>query len=148
MVKVKKQIVRSDTTPKAIKPKAVKPKATKRKEKSKKYLEYQRHLKSKEFKEVKRIVIERDKCCQFCGRTEEELVLKNGKKLTWNVHHLPEGYNHLFDEPEEEAKYCRLYCSACHHYGHLAPSNRGRFTKTFTDNIEEKPDNNEISNDN
>ena len=108
-------------------------KQSKAKQRSKKYLEYQKHLRSKAFKEVKRIVIARDGCCQFCGRTEEELTLKNGKKLTWNVHHLPDGYNHLNDAPEEEAKYCRLFCSACHSYGHKAPSNRGRFTQVFTE---------------
>lgn len=125
MVRVKKQPIRSDLSKKA--------QPSKAKERNEEYLKYKKHLKSKEFKEVKRIVIERDKCCQFCGRTEEELTLKNGKKLTWNVHHLPEGYNHLNDSPEEEAKYCILLDSACHHYLHLCPTNRGRFTNRFTD---------------
>lgn len=106
---------------------------SRRKQYTKEYLAYKEHLKSKEFKETRRIVIERDKCCQFCGRTEEELTLKNGKKLSWNVHHLPEGYKHLYDSPEVEAQYCRLYCSACHSAAHRAASNRTRFTMTFTD---------------
>lgn len=109
---------------------------TKRKRYNKAYNHYKQHLKSQEFKEVRRIVIERDKCCNFCGRTEEELTLKNGKKLTWNIHHLPEGYKHLDDSPEEEAKYCRLYCSACHSYGHKALVNKNRFTAMFTTNDE------------
>lgn len=119
-----KTSARSDTT-----------QPSKRKQKSAEYLKYQAHLRSKEFKEVKRIVIERDKCCQFCGRTEEELTLANGKKLTWNVHHLPEGYKHLYDAPEIEAQYCRLYDSACHSACHKAPSNRNRFTAQFTTNV-------------
>lgn len=96
-------------------------------EKDEKYKEYKKHLKSKEFVKVKEIVKERDKCCQFCGRTDDEMQLKNGKKLSWNFHHLPEGYLHLNDTPEVEAIYVRLYCSACHRYAHLAPSNRNRF---------------------
>lgn len=119
-----KTSARSDTT-----------QPSKRKQKSAEYLKYQAHLRSKDFREVKKIVIERDKCCQFCGRTEEELTLANGKKLTWNVHHLPEGYMHLQDKPEIEARYCRLYCSSCHSYAHRAPSNRTRFTAQFTTNI-------------
>ena len=113
-----------------------KPKS-KRKQYNAAYNHYKQHLKSKEFKEVRKIVIERDKVCQFCGRTEEELVLKNGKKLTWNVHHLPEGYKHLDDPPEEEAKYCRLFDSACHKAAHLAPTNRQRFTAMFTTKIDD-----------
>lgn len=124
MVKVKKEVTRSDLSEKA--------QPSKRKQKSEEYLKYQKHIRSKEFKKVREIVIERDKCCQFCGRTEDELTLSNGKKLSWNVHHLPEGYKHLFDKPEEEAKYCRLFCSACHAAGHRAQSNRTRFTVTFT----------------
>ena len=108
----------------------------KRRRYNKLYNHYKEHLKSKAFKEVKKIVIERDKCCQFCGRTEEELTLQNGKKLTWNIHHLPEGYKHLDDTPEEEAKYCRLFCSACHKAAHMALTNKHRFTAQFT-NIED-----------
>ena len=107
----------------------------KRKQYNAAYNHYKEHLKSKEFKEVKKIVKERDQVCQFCGRTEEELVLKNGKKLSWNIHHLPQGYLHIDDAPEDEAKYCRLYCSACHKYAHMAPSNRNRFTAMFTTKI-------------
>lgn len=124
----KKEKIRSDITDKS-QPKKV---PAKRKRYNKAYNHYKEHLKSKEFKEVRKIVIERDKCCQFCGRTEEELTLKNGKKLTWNVHHLPEGYKHLDDSPEEEAKYCRLYCSACHNSAHRALANKNRFTAMFT----------------
>lgn len=120
---------------------------SKRKRKTKKYLQYKAHLKSKEFKEVRRIVIERDKYCQFCGRTEDELTLKNGKKLTWNIHHLPEGYKHLNDSPEEEAKYCILLDSSCHRYLHMNPANRYRFTATFTnENEEDTEEDNEKNN--
>lgn len=103
-------------------------------------MKYQAHLRSKQFDEVKKIVKERDKFCQFCGRTDDEMTLKNGKKLTWNIHHLPQGYMHLNDKPEIEAQYCRLYCSSCHSAGHKAPSNRGRFTAQFTNPKEEKKD--------
>ena len=125
---------RSDITPKS------QPKQTKRKRYNKAYNHYKEHLKSKEFKQVRKIVIERDKCCQFCGRVEEELMLKNGKKLTWNIHHLPEGYKHLDDSPEEEAKYCRLYCSSCHSAAHRAPANRNRFTAMFTTKDDDNQD--------
>ena len=125
MCRVKKVANKDDLSPKAV--------PSKRKQKSKEYLAYQEHLKSKEFKEVRKIVIERDKCCQFCGRTAEELTLSNGKKLSFNVPHTPEGYKHLYDKPEEEAKYCRLFCSACHSAAHKAASNRQRFTISFTD---------------
>ena len=94
--------------------------------------EYEKHLKSNEWRKVKAIVYQRDKCCQFCGRTEEELQLKNGKTLKWNFHHLPEGYLHIYDSPEIEAQYVRMYCSACHHAAHQAPANRNRFTVDFT----------------
>lgn len=99
---------------------------SKRKRRSEKYLAYQKHIRSKEFRRVREIVIERDRCCQFCGRTQEEL----GDKLFFNVHHLPEGYLHLNDPPEVEAQYCRLFCSACHRYAHKAPSNIRRFGLT------------------
>ena len=128
---------RSDITPKSQPSKA---KQTKRKRYNKAYNHYKEHLKSKEFKEVRRIVIERDKCCRFCGRTEEELTLKNGKKLSWNIHHLPEGYKHLDDSPEEEAKYCRLYCSACHSAAHKALCNKNRFTAMFTTRDDDNQD--------
>lgn len=108
------------------------------KEQSAEYLAYKKHLKSDEFKEVKRIVLERDRFCQFCGRTPDDLVLGNGKKLSMNVHHLPEGYKHLYDTPEVEAQYCRLFCSACHSKAHLSPSNRNRFTISFTENKNEE----------
>ena len=94
--------------------------------------EYEKHLKSNEWRKVKAIVYQRDKCCQFCGRTEDELQLKNGKTLKWNFHHLPEGYLHIYDSPEIEAQYVRMYCSACHHAAHQAPANRNRFTVDFT----------------
>ena len=94
--------------------------------------EYEKHLRSNEWRKVKAIVYQRDKCCQFCGRTEDELQLKNGKTLKWNFHHLPEGYLHIYDSPEIEAQYVRMYCSACHHAAHQAPANRNRFTVDFT----------------
>lgn len=124
----KKEKIRSDITEKS-QPKKI---PAKRKRYNKAYNHYKEHLKSKEFKEVRKIVINRDKCCRFCGRTEEELTLKNGKKLSWNIHHLPEGYKHLDDSPEEEAKYCILLDSSCHSWLHRNPSIRNRFTAMFT----------------
>ena len=113
---------------------------TKRKKYNKAYNHYKEHLKSKEFKEVRKLVIARDKVCQFCGRSEEELVLPSGRKLSWNIHHLPQGYLHLDDSPEEEAKYCRLFCSACHRAAHNALTNKGRFTQQFTKDIGKNED--------
>lgn len=122
--------IRSDTSSK-LRAKESKKKETKIKD-TEEYKAYQKHLKSAEFKETRRIVIERDKSCCFCGRTEDELELSNGKKLTFQVHHIPVGYKHLYDPPEIEAQYCRLFCSACHSAAHKAPSNRNRFTAQFT----------------
>lgn len=122
--------IRSDTSSK-LRAKEAKKNSVKAKD-TEEYKAYQKHLKSAEFKETRRIVIERDKFCQFCGRSEDELELGNGKKLSFNIHHLPQGYKHLYDPPEIEAQYCRLFCSACHQKAHLAPSNKNRFTAQFT----------------
>ena len=122
--------IRSDTSSK-LRAKEAKKNSVKVKD-TEEYKAYQKHLKSPEFKETRRIVIERDKFCQFCGRTEDELTLAIGKKLTFQVHHTPSAYKHLYDPPEIEAQYCRLFCSACHSAAHKAPSNRNRFTAQFT----------------
>lgn len=96
------------------------------------YKAYKDHLKSPQWDEVCRIVKERDKVCCFCGRSDDEMTLKNGKVLSWQCHHIPQGYTMICEEPEVEAEYVHLYCSSCHRAGHQAPSNRGRFKITNT----------------
>lgn len=48
-------------------------KKTKRKEKSEEYKKYQSYIRSKKFDVVRQSVKERDKVCQVCGRTQEEI---------------------------------------------------------------------------
>lgn len=114
MVKVKKEVTRSDTSTK-----------TNRKVKSEEYLKYQKYIRSKDFAIVKEIVKERDVVCQTCGRTKEEIDAN--PKLSFNVHHRT--YQHLFVGGEEEAADCILLCSCCHRGIHSVRSNFTRFKK-------------------
>lgn len=111
MTKVKKQTVRSDTS-------QTKPKS---KQRSEDYLKYQRYIRSsKEFKEVKQIVLERDGYkCMTCGRTKEEANL--------TCHH--RSYEHLFEGGETEAADCICLCQFCHSGIHKVKSNYQRFRK-------------------
>ena len=117
MVKVKKEITRSDTSEKAVKPKS--------KQRSEEYLKYQKYIRSKDFAVVKEIVKERDKVCQTCGRTQEEIDAS--PKLSFNVHHRT--YEHLFEGGDVEAADCILLCSCCHRGIHSVKSNFTRFKK-------------------
>lgn len=112
IVKVKKN-VRSDTSEKSV---------ISKKQRSEMYHKYQRYIRSGKFAEVKKIVKERDQCCQFCGRTESDI---EGTKISFNCHHIR--YDNLFEGGEKEAADCRLYCSVCHRAGHRASSNYSRF---------------------
>lgn len=96
-----------------------------KKKRSKEYLEYQKYIRSKDFDEVKEIVKERDKFCQCCGRTLEEI--ENSKSLHFNVHH--RSYKNLFKGGQEEASDCILLCSVCHKAIHSAKSNLRRFKR-------------------
>lgn len=101
------------------------------------YKLYQSYIKSKEFKELRSKVLERDNyTCQFCGRTLQEM---EGTRLTLQAHH--KRYDNVGKCNEEEMADIITLCSCCHRGCHQAPSNRRRFTdKHFIiDNIKEKP---------
>lgn len=100
-------------------------KKTKRKEKSEEYKKYQSYIRSKKFDSVRQAVKERDKVCQCCGRTQEEI--DENPKLSFNCHH--RSYLHLYQADEEEINDCILLCSVCHRAIHSAKSNLRRFKK-------------------
>lgn len=96
--------IRSDTKQK---PKSV--------ERDEAYKKYRNYIRSKQFKEVKKIVEERDGGeCQVCGRTRQ-----NG--ITLSCHH--RSYRHLYAGGEEEAADCITLCSICHKAVHSAKKN-------------------------
>jgi 5-methylcytosine-specific restriction endonuclease McrA len=94
-----------------------KPKAIQRDEE---YLKYRKYIKSKEFKEIKGIVEERDggKCCA-CNSTRDERTL--------TCHH--KTYEHLYNEREHLEDLITL-CNVCHRAIHNAVSNYKRFKRT------------------
>ena len=100
-------------------------KKTKRKEKSEAELKYQRYIRSKAFDKVRQAVKERDKVCQCCGRTEDDIV--NDPKICFTTHHRT--YGHLFENGEQEIADCILLCSVCHRAIHSAKKNIRRFKK-------------------
>ena len=100
------------------------PKKTKKKEKSEEYRHYQRYIRSKEFDVVRKAVRERDKVCQCCGRTQEEVDADD--KVNFSTHH--RSYAHLFQADEEEIGDCILLCSVCHRAIHSAKKNLKRFS--------------------
>lgn len=122
MVRVKKEITRSDTSSAK----------TKAKQRNQRYLKYQKYLRSKQFKIVKQIVFERDGGkCMFCGRTRNDGV-------TLNTHH--RCYKHLFEGGIIEANDCILVCSICHKMIHSSKKNYRWFSMELDRN---KPDNEE-----
>ena len=114
MVKVKEIKNKDDVTAKP-----------KRKEKSEAELKYQRYIRSKAFDKVRQAVKERDKVCQCCGRTQEEIDAD--PKVSFNVHH--RSYQNLFANDEREIADCILLCSVCHRAIHSAKKNLRRFRK-------------------
>lgn len=100
------------------------PKKPKRKEKSEEYKKYQSYIRSKKFDVVRQAVKERDKVCQVCGRTQEEV--DNDPKISFNCHH--RSYAHLYQADEEEIADCVLLCSVCHRAIHAAKKNLKRFS--------------------
>lgn len=95
-----------------------KPKAKQRNEE---YLAYQRYIRSKAFKEVKKAVEERDgHKCMTCGRTRAD-----GVQLC--CHH--RSYEHLFQGGDEEVGDCITLCKICHKGIHSMRSNYQRFKK-------------------
>lgn len=122
----KQPIIRSNTVKKKIEKKPV----------SEEYKQYQTYIKSKDFKELRSKVLERDGyTCQFCNRTIEEI---EGTKLTLQVHH--KTYENVGKCNEEEMEDCITLCSVCHKNCHQAPSNRHRFIDKhhISKNLEER----------
>lgn len=88
--------------------------------KSERYLQYKKYIRSKEFKKVREIVLERDHHrCQFCNRGVEDGV-------TLSVHH--RCYNHLFEGGEAEAADCITICSVDHLALHRVRKNYSWFS--------------------
>ena len=78
MVKVKREMIRSDTSEKAA--------PTKDKVRSERALIYQRYIRSKQFKEVREIVRERqNNICPICGDefTEDDMGTAHHKNYRW-----------------------------------------------------------------
>lgn len=88
---------------------------TKAKERDEAYRKYQSYIRSKAFKEVRKIVYERDGGkCMICNRTRQ-----NG--VTLATHH--RCYEHLYAGGETEANDCILLCNICHSAIHRAKKN-------------------------
>ena len=78
MVKVKKEMIRSDTSKKSA--------PSKNKVRSERALIYQRYIRSKQFKEVREIVRERqNNICPICGDefTEDDMGTAHHKNYKW-----------------------------------------------------------------
>ena len=104
---------RSDITPKS--------QPSKSKERNEEYIKYRNYIRSKQFREVKKIVWERDNGeCQFCGRKQSDGV-------TLSVHH--KCYRNLFKGGEEEAADCILICSREHKALHSMKCNYKWFSR-------------------
>lgn len=89
----------------------------KKDQKSKEYLEYQRYIRSREFKEIRKLVLERDNYeCQICKA--------DGNKRRLTVHH--KTYDHLFNEKEHLDDLITL-CNVCHSAIHKSISNKELF---------------------
>lgn len=116
-----KSKARSDTSAKA-----------KAKQRSERYLKYQKYIRSKQFKEVRKLVWERcEGECQFCGRKQSDGV-------TLSVHH--KSYRNLFKGGIEEANDCILICQREHKLLHSMKCNYKWFSM---DNERNKTDNDE-----
>lgn len=103
----KPQKARSDITEKS--------QPSKAENRDKEYQKYRNYIRSKQFKEVKKAVEERDgHMCMCCGRTRQ-----NG--VTLSCHHRE--YRHLYEGGEAEANDCITLCSICHRSIHSAKKN-------------------------
>lgn len=99
---------------------------TKAKQRDEEYIRYRNYIRSKQFREVKKIVWERDGgCCQFCGRKQSDGV-------TLSVHH--RNYSHLFQGGEVEAADCILICSREHKVLHSMKCNYRWFSRNNSRN--------------
>ena len=105
-----------------IKKPAKKPKA---KQRSEAYLKYQRYIRSKEFKEIKQIIEERDhRRCACCGWSPDDGDTDTKRTLT--CHHRT--YKHLYHELEHPEDLITI-CNVCHRAIHAAHSNIKRFKR-------------------
>ena len=119
MVRVKKEIIRSDTSEKAV--------PSKKKQRDKAYLEYQSYIRGKYWKEtVRPAVLDRDgHRCVCCGR-ETDLT----------VHHST--YEILYHELEgDNLKKLVTLCKYCHNSVHKCKSNMQRFRMKKDCSVEE-----------
>lgn len=88
------------------------------------YKQYQKYIKSDEFKALREKVFQRDGYrCVCCGRSREDGAILN-------CHH--RSYAHLFHEGESTEDYVALsdlttICATCHRAIHRVPSNWSRF---------------------
>lgn len=119
---VKKNTQRSDITPKS--------QPSKAKERNEEYIRYRNYIRSKKFKEVKKIVWERDNGeCQFCARKQSDGV-------TLSVHH--RCYKHLYEGGQAEADDCILICSREHKALHSMKCNYKWFSRDNPRNNKEQ----------
>ena len=89
------------------------------------YKEYQKWLRSKQFKGLRDRMLERDGyACRCCGRTLEEIA--DNPKISLQAHHRSYRYVGLGDE--RELGDLITLCSVCHRATHSAKSNLRRFT--------------------
>ncbi len=101
-----------------------KKKAEKSEEEKELYKQYQKYLKSDDFKALRDRVFDRDgNRCVCCGRSIEDGAILN-------CHH--RSYAHLFHEGENTEDYVALsdlttLCATCHRAIHRVPSNWSRF---------------------
>lgn len=99
-----KNNARSDTSSK--------PKA---KQRSERYLKYQKYIRSKQFKNVRKLVFERDGyACVCCNRKRTDGAILS-------CHH--KTYEHLFEGGQTEANDCITVCQYCHKGIHSIRSN-------------------------
>lgn len=103
----------------------IKKKPTK-KEKFPEYEEYQAYIKSDEWQEIRKIVLERDNYrCACCGWSPDEYDSdKKSLKRTLTVHH--KSYKNLYHEREHLDDLITLD-NICHQAIHKSPSNFCRF---------------------
>lgn len=101
------------------------------------YVKYTKYIASKEFKEIKDIVFERDNysCCSCGWNISEYDPDKKSNKRTLQCHH--KTYKHLYDEKNHLDDLSTL-CSVCHRAIHSAPSNIHRFKKSLDDKLSDE----------
>lgn len=129
-MRVKKETIRNDT----------KKKKHQNKSKDPIYDAYQKYIKSKAFKELRKLVLDRDKhTCQVCGRKIDENT--DAKKMNLQVHH--RSYEHLGMCDELEMADLITLCNICHRSIHSAISNLRRFSdkSQILENLKKHPKN-------